>query len=168
MLRGYNKLFYFTCSKQMNSMYHLYTDLFLPSRSGNGGNGGGGGSFLSYLQEQTGPGWIPVTDPTQAWVGSQPKPRQAMDNMMSSVCNAVDGDQSHMSQEALLQPVRDMGHSEILRGHFRGTQPFEKGLGFPHRVPELRAWDDMRLKGQVSVLPLPYKTYQMFVLYTSN
>ncbi|TDH12752.1 hypothetical protein EPR50_G00050870 [Perca flavescens] len=124
-------------------------------RSGNGGNGGGGGSFLSYLQEQSGPGWIPVTDPTQAWVGSQPKPRQAMDTMISSVCNAVDGDQSHISQEALLQPVRDMGHSEILRGHFRGTQPFEKGLGFPHRVPELRAWDDVRLKGQVSVLLLP-------------
>uniref|UniRef100_UPI0037E7BCB7 ankyrin-1a isoform X7 n=1 Tax=Semicossyphus pulcher TaxID=241346 RepID=UPI0037E7BCB7 len=117
-------------------------------RSGNGGNGGGGGSFLSYLQEQSGPGWIPVTDPTQAWVGNQPKARQAMDTMMSSVCNAMDGDQSNMSQEALLQPVRDMGHSEILRGHFRGTQPFEKGLGFPHRVPELRAWDDVRLKGQ--------------------
>ncbi|XP_033946883.1 ankyrin-1a isoform X6 [Pseudochaenichthys georgianus] len=117
-------------------------------RSGNGGNGGGGGSFLSYLQEQSGPGWIPVTDPTQAWVGTQPKPRQAMEGMISSVCNAVDGDPSHASQEALLQPVRDMGHSEILRGHFRGTQPFEKGLGFPHRVPELRAWDDVRLKGQ--------------------
>uniref|UniRef100_A0A673BQC8 Ankyrin 1, erythrocytic a n=1 Tax=Sphaeramia orbicularis TaxID=375764 RepID=A0A673BQC8_9TELE len=72
-------------------------------RSGNGGNGGGGGSFLSYLQEQTGPGWIPVTDPTQAWVGTQPKPRQAMDTMMSSVRNAMDGDQSHVSQEALLQ-----------------------------------------------------------------
>eukprot|EP00064_Thunnus_orientalis_P004236 superscaffoldBa00000379_g4247 len=118
-------------------------------RSGNGGNGGGGGSFLSYLQEQTGPGWIPVTDPTQAWVGNPPKPRQAIDNMMSSVRNAMEGDQSHVSQEALLQPVRDMGHSEILRGHFRGTQPFEKGLGFPHRVPELRAWDDVRLKGQL-------------------
>ncbi|CAB1439366.1 unnamed protein product, partial [Pleuronectes platessa] len=117
-------------------------------RSGNGGNGGGGSSFISYLQEQAGPGWIPATDPTQAWVGSQPKPRQAMDTMMSSVRNAVDGDQSPISQEALLQPVRDMGHSEILRGHFRGTQPFEKGLGFPHRVPELRAWDDVRLKGQ--------------------
>ncbi|KAL3063256.1 hypothetical protein OYC64_002933 [Pagothenia borchgrevinki] len=117
-------------------------------RSGNGGNGGGGGSFLSYLQEQSGPGWIPVTDPTQAWVGTQPKPRQAMEGMISSVCNAMDGDPSHVSQEALLQPVRDMGHSEILRGHFRGTQPFEKGLGFPHRVPELRAWDDVRLKEQ--------------------
>ncbi|XP_067377288.1 ankyrin-1a isoform X15 [Channa argus] len=117
-------------------------------RSGNGGNGGGGGSFLSYLQEQTGPGWIPVTDPTQAWVTSKPKARQAMGTMMSSVCNAVDENQSQVSQEALLQPVRDMGHSEILRGHFRGTQPFDKGLGFPHRVSELRAWDDMRLKGQ--------------------
>ncbi|XP_076007215.1 ankyrin-1-like [Genypterus blacodes] len=122
------------------------------SNGGSGGGSGGGGSFLSYLQEQTGPGWIPVTDPTQAWVGTQPRTRQAMDTMMSAVHNAMDGDQSHVSQEGLLQPVRDMGHSEILRGHFRGTQPFEKGLGFPHRVPELRAWDDMRLKGQVSGL----------------
>lgn len=139
------------------------------SRSGNGGNGGGGSSFLSYLQEQTGPGWIPATDPTQAWVGSQAKPRQVMDTMMSSVRNALDGDQSHVSQEALLQPVRDMGHSEILRGHFRGTQPFEKGLGFPHRVPELRAWDDMRLKGQVSVPILPnyIKVKQIISHYVS-
>lgn len=70
---------------------------------------------------------------------------------MSSVKAAVDGDlsQSQLSQEALLQPVRDMGHSEILRGHFWGTQPFEKGLGFPHRVPDLRGWEDMRLRGQV-------------------
>ncbi|XP_042277154.1 ankyrin-1a [Thunnus maccoyii] len=137
-------------------------------RSGNGGNGGGGGSFLSYLQEQTGPGWIPVTDPTQAWVGNPPKPRQAIDNMMSSVRNAMEGDQSHVSQEALLQPVRDMGHSEILRGHFRGTQPFEKGLGFPHRVPELRAWDDVRLKGQVRNLLLPCTMRDIFVLYISH
>ncbi|XP_027133888.1 ankyrin-1a isoform X2 [Larimichthys crocea] len=135
-------------SGELEPFLNLFCRRSDTKRSGNGGNGGGGGSFLSYLQEQTGPGWIPVTDPTQAWVGSQPKPRQAMDTMMSTVCNAVDGDQSHMSQEALLQPVRDMGHSEILRGHFRGTQPFEKGLGFPHRVPELRAWDDVRLKGQ--------------------
>lgn len=116
-------------------------------RSGNGG--GGGGSFLSYLQEQTGPGWIPVTDPTQAWVGTQPKPRQAVDSVMSAVRDVRDGDPVRLSQEALLQPVRDMGHSEILRGHFRGTQPFEKGLGFPHRVPDLRTWDDVRLRGQV-------------------
>ncbi|XP_064793275.1 ankyrin-1-like isoform X3 [Oncorhynchus masou masou] len=122
------------------------------SSGGSGGSGGGGGgSFLSYLQEQSGPGWQPVTDHTQAWVGSQTaKPRQAMDSMMSSVRAAMDVDpsQSRVSQEALLQPVRDMGHTEILRGHFRGTQPFEKGLGFPHRVPELRTWDEVRLRGQ--------------------
>lgn len=140
----------------------LSIDVSSPHRSGNGGNGGGGGSFLSYLQEQTGPGWIPVTDPTQAWVGSQPKPRQAMDTMISSVCNAVDGDLSRASQEALLQPVRDTGHSEMLRGHFRGTQPFEKGLGFPHRVPEPTAW------GQVSVPLLPRKIRGTFVLYDNK
>lgn len=87
-----------------------------------------------------------------------------MDTMMSSVCNAVDGDQSHVSQEALLQPVRDMGHSEILRGHFRGTQPFEKGLGFPHRVPELRPWEDVRLKGQVSAKLLPCTIKWIYVV----
>ncbi|XP_024909485.1 LOW QUALITY PROTEIN: ankyrin-1-like [Cynoglossus semilaevis] len=114
-------------------------------RSSNGGNGSGGGSFLSYLQEQTGPQWVPVSAPHQS---SQPKPKQVMDSMMSSMCNAVDVDQTCMTPEALLQPVRDMGHSEILRGHFRGTQPFEKGLGFPHRVPELRPWDGVRLKDQ--------------------
>lgn len=123
---------------------------FFNFRSSNGGNGSGGGSFLSYLQEQTGPQWVPVSDPTQAWVSSQPKPRQVMESMMSSMHNAVDGDQTCMTPEALLQPVRDMGHSEILRGHFRGTQPFEKGLGFPHRVPELRPWDGVRLKDQVN------------------
>lgn len=91
-----------------------------------------------------------------------------MDTMMSSVCNALDGEQIHISQEALIQPVRDMGHSESLRGHFRGTQPFEKGLGFPHRVPELRGWDDMRLKGQVRTLFYIYskKRFCLLVDYT--
>ncbi|XP_061762598.1 ankyrin-1a isoform X1 [Nerophis ophidion] len=117
------------------------------SANGGSGNGSGSGSYISYLQEQTGPGWSPVTDP-QAWVGNPPKTRQVIDTMISSCCNSVDGDQSHVSQEALLQPVRDMGHSEIVRGHLRGTQLFEKGLGFPHRTPELRAWDDARFKGQ--------------------
>ncbi|XP_072521445.1 ankyrin-1-like isoform X9 [Salminus brasiliensis] len=116
------------------------------------GDRSSGGSFLSYLQDQAGPGWHSVPDPMQNWVGNSqsPSPRQAMESMMSSVRATVDGDpnQSHLSQEALLQPVRDMGHSEILRGHFRGTQPFEKGLGFPHRVPELRGWEEMRLRGQ--------------------
>uniref|UniRef100_A0A8C7GA07 Ankyrin 1 n=1 Tax=Oncorhynchus kisutch TaxID=8019 RepID=A0A8C7GA07_ONCKI len=59
------------------------------------GSGGGGGSLLSYLQEQSGPGWQPVTDHTQAWLGSQTtKPRQAMDSMMSSVRAAMDVDPS--------------------------------------------------------------------------
>lgn len=129
-------------------MYYIILNLSSTRRSGNGGSGDGG-SCLSYLQEQTGPGWIPVTDPAQVWTGSQNKARQAMDTMMSSICNVMDGDQSHMPQEALLEPVRDMGHSEILKGHFRGTQPFEKGLGFPHRVPDVRTWDDFRLKFQV-------------------
>uniref|UniRef100_A0A3B4E6Z2 Ankyrin 1, erythrocytic a n=1 Tax=Pygocentrus nattereri TaxID=42514 RepID=A0A3B4E6Z2_PYGNA len=106
------------------------------------GDRSSGGSFLSYLQDQSSPGWHTVPDPVQNWVGTSqsPSPRQAMESMMSSVRAAVDGDpsQSHLSQEALLQPVRDMGHSEILRGHFRGTQPFEKGLGFPHRGDEAK------------------------------
>ncbi|XP_030638377.1 ankyrin-1a [Chanos chanos] len=118
--------------------------------SDHNGDRSGNGSFLSYLPDQT--GWHSVQDHTQVWVGNsqQSLQRQAMDTMMSSMRTAVEGDsgQSHMSQEALLQPVRDMGHSEILRGHFRGTQPFEKGLGFPHRVPELHGWDEMHLRGQ--------------------
>ncbi|KAI4878948.1 hypothetical protein NFI96_014444, partial [Prochilodus magdalenae] len=116
------------------------------------GDRSSGGSFLSYFQDQASLGWHPVQDPVQNWVGTSqsPSPRQAIESMMSSVRAAVDGDpsQSHLSQEALLQPVRDMGHSEILRGHFRGTQPFEKGLGFPHRAPELRGWEEMHLRGQ--------------------
>ncbi|XP_061624433.1 ankyrin-1a isoform X9 [Phyllopteryx taeniolatus] len=116
-------------------------------RSSNGGSGSGGGSFISYLQDQTGPGWMPVTD-AKAWVANQAKTRQVIDTVISSCCNSMDGDQSHLSQEALLQPVRDMGHSEILRGHFRGTRPFEKGLDFPCRAPELRGWDDVHFKGQ--------------------
>uniref|UniRef100_A0A8C5EKT0 Ankyrin-1 n=1 Tax=Gouania willdenowi TaxID=441366 RepID=A0A8C5EKT0_GOUWI len=67
-------------------------------------NGDSGGSFLSYLQEQTGPGWVPVTNPTQNWMGNQPKPRQAMESLMSSVHNSLDGDQSCVSPESLLQP----------------------------------------------------------------
>ncbi|XP_062873582.1 ankyrin-1a isoform X4 [Trichomycterus rosablanca] len=116
------------------------------------GDRSSGGSFLSYLQDQASPGWHSIPDPGQNWTGNSQlsNSRQARESMMSSVRAAVDGDmnQSHLSQEALLQPVRDMGHTEILRGHFWGTQPFEKGLGFPHRVPEIRGWEDMRLRGQ--------------------
>lgn len=41
--------------------------------------------------------------------------------------------QARVSQEALLTPVCDTGQSELLRGIFMGTQPFEKGLGFSHQ-----------------------------------
>lgn len=73
--------------------------------------------------------------------------------MTSSVHATVDSDskQSCLAQEALIEPVRDIGHSEIIHGHYQGTQPFEKGLGFPHRTANIRAWEDMRLRGQVRV-----------------
>lgn len=41
--------------------------------------------------------------------------------------------QVRVAQEALLTPVRDTGQSELLRGRFMGTQPFEKGFGFSHQ-----------------------------------
>ncbi|KAG7480966.1 hypothetical protein MATL_G00061850 [Megalops atlanticus] len=124
------------------------------------GDRSGSSSFLSYLQEQSGQVWHCSPDSTQSWTGSQPKPRQCVESVMSSIRGGVGGDasQSRVSQESLLQPVRDTGHSEILRGHFRGTQPFEKGLGFPHRTPDLRGWEDARLRGQVSVQNSPLQT----------
>ncbi|XP_051751790.1 ankyrin-1a isoform X12 [Ctenopharyngodon idella] len=111
-----------------------------------------GGSFLSYLQDQGSPGWLSTPEPTQNRVGSLQcsLPRQAIESVMSSVRAAVDCDskQSCLAQEALIEPVRDIGHSEIIHGHYQGTQPFEKGLGFPHRTANIRAWEDMRLRGQ--------------------
>ncbi|XP_077062887.1 ankyrin-1a isoform X26 [Siphateles boraxobius] len=111
-----------------------------------------GGSFLSYLQDQGSPGWHSPPDPSQNRVGSLQcsLPRQAIESMMSSVRAAVDCEskQSCLAQEALIEPVRDMGHSEIIHGHYQGTQPFDKGLGFPHRTANIRAWEDMRLRGQ--------------------
>uniref|UniRef100_A0A8C1JWX4 Ankyrin-1 n=1 Tax=Cyprinus carpio TaxID=7962 RepID=A0A8C1JWX4_CYPCA len=107
-----------------------------------------GGSFLSYLQDQGAPGWHSAPEPTQNRVGSLQcsLPRQAMESMMSSVQATVDCDskQSCLAQEALIEPVRDMGHSEIIHGHYQGTQPFEKGLGFPHRTANIRGWEDMQ------------------------
>ncbi|MBN3296933.1 ANK1 protein, partial [Amia calva] len=44
-------------------------------------------------------------------------------------------------------PVRDTGHSEILRGHFLGTQPFERGLGFQQKSQDLHAWAEGRMRG---------------------
>ncbi|XP_067293745.1 ankyrin-1a isoform X20 [Pseudorasbora parva] len=111
-----------------------------------------GGSFLSYLPDQGAPGWHSAPEPTQNRVGSLQcsLPRQAIESMMSSVRAAVDCDSKPpcLAQEALIEPVRDMGHSEIIHGHYQGTQPFEKGLGFPHRTANIRGWDDMRLRGQ--------------------
>lgn len=58
-----------------------------------------------------------------------------------------DHSQSRVSQEALLTPVCDTGHSEVLRGRLLGTQPFEKGLGFSHHQQgELHSWDHDRRK----------------------
>ncbi|XP_016307407.1 ankyrin-1-like isoform X2 [Sinocyclocheilus anshuiensis] len=111
-----------------------------------------GGSFLSYLQDQGAPGWHSAPEQTQNRVGSLQcsLPRQAMESMMSSVRATLDCDskQSCLAQEALIEPVRDIGHSEIIHGHYQGTQPFEKGLGFPHRAANIRGWEDMRLRGQ--------------------
>uniref|UniRef100_A0A8C1KTM3 Ankyrin-1 n=1 Tax=Cyprinus carpio TaxID=7962 RepID=A0A8C1KTM3_CYPCA len=111
-----------------------------------------GGSFLSYLQDQGAPGWHSAPEQTQNRVGSLQcsLPRQAMESMMSSVRATVDCDskQSCLAQDALIEPVRDIGHSEIIHGHYQGTQPFEKGLGFPHRAANIRGWEDMHLRVQ--------------------
>ncbi|KAJ8401997.1 hypothetical protein AAFF_G00372320 [Aldrovandia affinis] len=79
-------------------------------------------AFQPYLQEHT-------------W--------QAVDSVMSSACGGVGG-----PDDSLMQPVRDAGHSQILRGHVRGTQPFEKGLAFSNRGAELLGWDKERQSGQ--------------------
>ncbi|XP_058864393.1 ankyrin-1-like isoform X3 [Acipenser ruthenus] len=89
-----------------------------------------GGSFLSYLQEQPLSSWQPPPEFSQSWV--QQQQQRVADSMMSPV-RAVDPSQSRVSQESLLQPVRDMGHSEILRGHFLSAQPLDKGLGIQQR-----------------------------------
>ncbi|XP_047661806.1 ankyrin-1 isoform X2 [Tachysurus fulvidraco] len=50
--------------------------------------------------------------------------------------------QARVAQEALLTPVRDTGQSELLRGRFMGTQPFEKGLGFSHQDAHMAQRDE--------------------------
>ncbi|XP_028828999.1 ankyrin-1 isoform X2 [Denticeps clupeoides] len=57
-----------------------------------------------------------------------------------------DRSQLRVAQEALLTPVCDTGHSEVLRGRLLGTQPFEKGLGFSHQEGDLHTWDHSRRK----------------------
>ncbi|XP_051547721.1 ankyrin-1-like isoform X1 [Myxocyprinus asiaticus] len=124
----------------------------LRRRADNGDDRLSGGSFLSYLQDQGAPGWHSAPEPTPSRVGSLScsLPRQAIESMMSSVRAAVDCDskQSCLGQESLIEPVRDIGHAEFIHGHYQGTQPFEKGLGFPHRTANIRGWEDMRLRGQ--------------------
>ncbi|KAA0716570.1 Ankyrin-1 [Triplophysa tibetana] len=106
----------------------------------------GGGSLLSYLQDQEVPGWNMAPEPTQNRIGSSHcNPRQAIESVISSVRAAVDCD-SNLSRKALIEPVRDTGHSEIIHMHYQGTQLFEKGLGFPSRTP--RGWEDMHLREQ--------------------
>ncbi|XP_069038331.1 ankyrin-1a isoform X3 [Lepisosteus oculatus] len=103
------------------------------------GDRSGGGSFLSYLQEQSGSTWQSPPESSQSWVSQQK-------HSVVSAVQSSDLSQSRISQESLLQPVRDTGHSEILRGHFLGTQPFEKGVGFQQKSQELRAWAEDRLR----------------------
>ncbi|XP_030626149.1 ankyrin-1 [Chanos chanos] len=98
----------------------------------------GGGAFQPYVQEKEA-----FKDSIHSW--SQHKPRQAVESTMPS---PRDHSQSRVSQEALMMPVCDTGHSEVLRGRLLGTQPFEKGLGFSHQEEELRAWDHERRKAQ--------------------
>lgn len=86
-------------------------------------------------------------EPTQNRIGSTHcNPRQAIESVISSVRAAVDCD-SHLARKALIEPVRDTGHSEIIHMHYQGTQLFEKGLGFPSRTA--RGWEDMHLREQV-------------------
>lgn len=63
--------------------------------------------------------------------------------------------QARVAQEALLTPVRDAGQSELLRGRFMGTQPFEKGLGFSHQdahKAQVRSIDSSGLFGFIQNL----------------
>nr|XP_015210193.1 PREDICTED: ankyrin-1 [Lepisosteus oculatus] len=109
------------------------------------GDRSGGGSFLSYLQEQSGSTWQSPPESSQSWVSQQK-------HSVVSAVQSSDLSQSRISQESLLQPVRDTGHSEILRGHFLGTQPFEKGVGFQQKSQELRAWAEDRLRSGQALL----------------
>ncbi|XP_066570422.1 ankyrin-1a isoform X3 [Amia ocellicauda] len=104
------------------------------------GDRSGGGSFLSYLQEQPLPTWQAAPEAASSWVTQQRSP-------VMSTARGADPSQSRVSQESLLQPVRDTGHSEILRGHFLGTQPFERGLGFQQKSQDLHAWAEGRMRG---------------------
>lgn len=93
---------------------------------------------------------------------TQCNPRQAIESVISSVRAAVDCDskQSHLARKALIEPVRDTGHSEIIM-HYQGTQLFEKGLGFPNRT--VRGWEDLHLREQVRTGNLQFLVIQINV-----
>uniref|UniRef100_A0A8C4RDS7 Ankyrin-1 n=1 Tax=Erpetoichthys calabaricus TaxID=27687 RepID=A0A8C4RDS7_ERPCA len=94
----------------------------------------GMGSFLSYIQDQSVASWQAVPESSHSW--SQPHLTET--SMLGG--QTVDSGYPRVSQESLRQSVRDMGHSEILHGHYFGPQPFEKDLGFQHRDDEFRTW----------------------------
>ncbi|XP_017573586.2 ankyrin-1 isoform X2 [Pygocentrus nattereri] len=95
----------------------------------------GSGAFQPYVQEKEA-----FSESLHSW--SQSKGRQAVGS------SGREQSQPRVAQEALLTPVCDTGHSEVLRGRLLGTQPFEKGLGFSHQEGELRVWDQDRQKAQ--------------------
>ncbi|KAI4879694.1 hypothetical protein NFI96_032023 [Prochilodus magdalenae] len=95
----------------------------------------GSGAFQPYVQEKES-----FSESMHSW--SQSKGRQAAGS------SGREQSQPRVAQEALLTPVCDTGHSEVLRGRLLGTQPFEKGLGFSHQEGELRVWDQDRRKAQ--------------------
>ncbi|KAL2099761.1 hypothetical protein ACEWY4_004155 [Coilia grayii] len=128
-------------------------------RERGGGGGGGGGGRLGMRSEEK----LSVVTGQQMYAQLYEKAGLSRMNehngdrlssgafqpyMMSST---RDHSQSRVSQEALLTPVCDTGHSEVLRGRLLGTQPFEKGLGFSHQQGELHSWDHDRRKREEGV-----------------
>lgn len=61
-----------------------------------------------------------------------------------------------VAQEALLTPVCDTGYSYVLRGRvLQGTQPFDRGLGFPRQEAGQHAWERELRRGQVRLSRRP-------------
>ncbi len=83
-----------------------------------------------------------------------------MEAMMSS---SPDHNQSRVAQEALLTPVCDTGHSEVLRGRLLGTQPFDKGLGFSHQEGGITGMGPGQTEG-TGVSPGPVQSEQRNVI----
>lgn len=88
----------------------------------------GGGAFHPYL---------PDKDSLQGWVGA--------------VSPGRDAPGLRVAQEALLTPVCDTGYSHVLRG----TQPFDRGLGFSRQEAGQHAWERELRRGQVRLTRRP-------------